>query len=256
MERSQDVLEVATLAGELLLKNGAEISRIEGTMGHILEAYGVKDYHVYALSNGIFATVNETGPDHCSALRNVSQEEVNLQRIEAVNHISREISRGGVATWQARRMLLDCQRLGTGWPLLVAATGVGAGAFCYLAGGSLIDGVLAVPIGILLRLFLIFVGRYHLPKLVTVVLASAIATCLGASIVCLVAGTSFDNMVIGSIVPLVPGVAFTTGIRDLFNSHYLSGCIHLLDALLTGVCIALGVGVSVFLFVGVGGVAL
>ena len=57
-----------------------------------------------------------------------------------------------------------------------------------------------------------------------------------------------DKIVIGDIMPLVPGVALTTSIRDLFNGDYLSGAIHLLDALLTAMCIAVGVGSMIILY--------
>ena len=256
MEDTQHVLEVATLAGELLLRNGAEISRIEDTMERVLRAYGIEDYHVYAIANGIFATANELGSDHCSSLRNVSQEGINLRRVEAINQVSRQISQGYLTVAQAREALMDCQRLSASRWVLAVASGVGAGAFCYLAGGSVLAGVLAAPIGVLLQLFLFFVGRYRLPQPVTVVLGSAMATLLGVCIARLAPSVQFDNLVIGAIIPLVPGVAFTLGIRDLFNSHYMSGCIHLLDALLTGVCIALGVGAVVFAFSGMGGALL
>lgn len=39
-------------------------------------------------------------------------------------------------------------------------------------------------------------------------------------------------------MPLVPGIALTTSIRDFYNGDYLSGTIHLIDALLTALCIA------------------
>jgi uncharacterized membrane protein YjjP (DUF1212 family) len=48
-------------------------------------------------------------------------------------------------------------------------------------------------------------------------------------------------------MPLVPGVALTTGVRDLFHGDYLSGAIHMLDAFITGLCIAVGVGTLVSL---------
>jgi uncharacterized membrane protein YjjP (DUF1212 family) len=51
-----------------------------------------------------------------------------------------------------------------------------------------------------------------------------------------------DKVIIGSIMPLVPGIAFTTSIRDFFNADYLSGTIHIIDALLTAFSIAVGVG--------------
>ena len=62
-----------------------------------------------------------------------------------------------------------------------------------------------------------------------------------------------DKVIIGGIIPLVPGVALTTGIRDLFGGDYLSGGIRLMDALLTGMCIAIGVGAMIKIFQLLGG---
>lgn len=42
-------------------------------------------------------------------------------------------------------------------------------------------------------------------------------------------------------MPLVPGIALTTSIRDFFNGDYLSGAIHMIDAILTAFSIAVGV---------------
>jgi len=49
-------------------------------------------------------------------------------------------------------------------------------------------------------------------------------------------------MIIGSIIPLVPGVPFTNAIRDIADGDYISGSVRMLDALLVFFCIALGVG--------------
>ena len=50
-------------------------------------------------------------------------------------------------------------------------------------------------------------------------------------------------MIIGSIIPLVPGVPFTNGIRDIADGDYISGSVRLLDAILVIVSVAIGVGV-------------
>ena len=42
---SEDVLEVASEAGHILLENGAEISRVEDTMERISSHYGVHTGH-------------------------------------------------------------------------------------------------------------------------------------------------------------------------------------------------------------------
>ena len=52
-------------------------------------------------------------------------------------------------------------------------------------------------------------------------------------------------MIIGSIMPLVPGVPFTNAIRDIADGDYISGAVRMLDALLVFLCIAIGVGMGI-----------
>ena len=63
MDKHRKALELAGHAGCILLKNGAEIFRVQETMTRILCAYGVTDNNVYVISNGIFATAGE-GTEH------------------------------------------------------------------------------------------------------------------------------------------------------------------------------------------------
>ena len=96
MDKHRKALELAGHAGCILLKNGAEIFRVQETMIRILCAYGVTDHNVYVISNGIFATEGE-GTDHAlSLVRHVPLGGVNLSRIDAVNAVSREICAGKV----------------------------------------------------------------------------------------------------------------------------------------------------------------
>ena len=80
MDEHCSALELAGHAGCILLKNGAEIFRVQETMTRILDAYGVTDHNVYVISNGIFATEGE-GTEHAlSLVRHVPLGGVNLSR--------------------------------------------------------------------------------------------------------------------------------------------------------------------------------
>jgi len=50
-----------------------------------------------------------------------------------------------------------------------------------------------------------------------------------------------DNIVVGGIIPLVPGVAITNAIRDVIAGDLLSGLSRGLEAALTSVAISMGV---------------
>lgn len=55
--------------------------------------------------------------------------------------------------------------------------------------------------------------------------------------------TIVDNILIGALMTLVPGLAFTNALRDLFMGDLLSGIVRLFEATLTA--IALGGGVAI-----------
>lgn len=240
---SRFALDLAGLAGTLLLKSGAEIFRVQETMIRILNHCGYPNHNVYVISNGIFATVNEGHEDRCSLVRHVPLGSVHLDYISEVNEISRELESDLLSPEEAASRLhqihtevsLERKRL------ITLACGVGSAAFCYMFGGSLLDSLFALFLGVVLQLFF-FIAANHMPKFLTCIGGSLLVTLGSAAFAHLCPQTSFDYMVIGSIIPLVPGVAFTTSIREFFNGDYLSGIIHLVDALLTAMCIAAGVG--------------
>ena len=61
-------------------------------------------------------------------------------------------------------------------------------------------------------------------------------------------GDTLFSMISGAIMPLVPGVPFTNGVRDIADGDYIAGSVRLMDALLVFVCIAAGVGVVITLY--------
>ena len=56
IDNTDEVLELASEAGHVLLQNGAEISRVEDTMARIASHFGVESGNFFVLSNGIFTT--------------------------------------------------------------------------------------------------------------------------------------------------------------------------------------------------------
>lgn len=57
-----------------------------------------------------------------------------------------------------------------------------------------------------------------------------------------------DGIIIGAIMPLIPGLAFTNAIRDIADSDFLSGTVRMMDALMVFVYIAVGVGIVLITF--------
>ncbi len=239
-------LELSFQMGETLLKNGAEISRVQETMERVAGAYEIDSFDVYVLTNAIFATGVEQGIEHAARMKHVPGTTIHFGRIEAVNQLSREIAQGQHTVEEAFAILKEVRALPyTKLLLSVLACAVGSACFSYLFGGGWRDALIAFFCGVALELYLYWTSRRGLSKFLTNLSASALVTFLGAVFFLLGVGENMDKIIIGSIIRLVPGVALTTSIRDFFNGDYLSGAIRMLDALLVGGCIAVGVGVVV-----------
>lgn len=246
---TKEVLTLAVEIGDALLRNGAEVYRVEDTVLHILEAYEIENCDVYVLSNGIFASANEDKDDACSMIRHVPLGKTHLGRIAALNQLSREICSHDCSLIDSWDRLEKCKSIPYNSKCTqVFFCGLGSAGFCYLFGGMVLDTAFAFLAGALLQIFLCFSDKRLQSKFITNILGSALVT----SISLLALATGFpvlqDKIVIGAIMPLVPGIALTTSIRDLFNGDYLSGAIHLMDALLTAFCIAVGVGALITLY--------
>ena len=78
-------------AGQTLLENGGEVFRAQQTMEIMAASLGVRDFHVYVLTNGIFASAHLPGRDAVSLVRHVPTVSVHLGRVEAVNEMVKDI---------------------------------------------------------------------------------------------------------------------------------------------------------------------
>lgn len=268
MNESRKVLELTTRIGEVLLKNGGEIFRVQETMQRIAKAYGVEVFHVYVLANGIFASIEEDGRQICQQLQVGNNEEkdsddlvvasqiryiplssIHLGRVAAVNNLSREIVAKKYTMEEARKKIEEIDKIPfTNNLLQIFVSGLGSGAFCYLLGGSLIDSLASFLSGILLWCFVLYLSKKGANKIMLNILSSALVTLTGILMFRYVFGENMDKIIIGSIIPLLPGVPFTNSIRDFLNGDYLSGTIRMIDAVLVACCIALGVGVVLRVF--------
>ena len=246
MAVTKEILALAVEIGDALLRNGAEVYRVEDTVMHILEAYEIENYDVYVLSNGIFASANEDREDACSMIRHIPLGTTHLGRIAALNQLSREIEEGLHTPKEAKAWLLDIQRMPEKPKMhQVLASGVGSACFCFLFGGDVVDSMVAFLSGFVLYVYLLYLLRGRMSKIATNISGGALVTLIAVFLYQAGIGHHLDKVIIGSIIPLVPGVNFTNAIRDIADQDYIAGSVRMLDALLVTFCIALGVGLII-----------
>jgi len=250
-----EVLEVAAEAGHILLENGAEISRVEDIMSRIASHYGVDSGSFFVLSNGIFTTGSVDKVRHPGGqsqtyanVEFIPIRGIQLSKVVAVNRLSYDISYGICTLEQARERLKLIRESAPkpNWELILGSA-LGAAGFCAIFGGGWLDCAAAFAVGALLYAYILFFSGRFLSKIVGGVSNALLATFLCLLFYRIGFGESLSNMIIGAVMPLVPGVPFVNGVRDLANSDYIAGLTRLTDAMLGFFCIALGVAFSFLL---------
>lgn len=238
-EQRRRIMDFIMAAGETLLKNGAEVFRVEQTMQIMARSFHLREFNVYVLTNGIFASA---GTAEISEVRNVPDRTVHLGRVAGVNELSRRIAAGQLTLDEAEAALAEVQRLPFPQGRVHAlASAVGAFGFAMMFGGTVRSAVVAALAGFVTGIYLFVCQRYRVPMLFQKMTGAALITvvCIAG---CGLTGGSVNHAVIGALMLLTPGVAFTMGIRDFVHGDYLSGTIRMIDALLVAGGIACGTG--------------
>lgn len=244
MEQPCGILDLSFQMGEILLESGAEISRVQETMERVAAQGNVDKYNVYVLTNAIFANGVENGVIHSTEIKYTKSPSIHIGRISAINQLSRELVSGSVSPVQAFARLGEIREMPFSRPpYSLLCCGLGGACFVLLFGGSITDTLSAFLCGLALEGYLYLMRRVKPSKFILHLSASALVAACASLFFLLGLGEHLDKVIIGSIIRLVPGVALTTSIRDFFNSDYLSGTIRMIDALIVGVCLGIGVGV-------------
>lgn len=241
----RDVLDLAMNMGRVLLQNGAEIFRVEETIEHVCRRYQIKDVDPFVMSNGIFITARDENEESYAKVKHIPISGFHLGIVTEVNDLSRALSAGNIGLEEAKMKLTEIEKMPPKrGRFRVFAAGVGSGCFCYLLQASLWESMIAVLIGCMLYVFVIFAENHRLTKIIINIIGGAFITVMALLMVQVPWPfvVRIDKIIIGSILPLVPGVAFVNSIRDIANSDFISGIVRIMDALLVFVYIAIGVG--------------
>jgi uncharacterized membrane protein YjjP (DUF1212 family) len=242
-EQSQDrVLDLCLRAGDLMLKHGAETSRVEETIVRIGRASGAKLVHSFVTPTGIFISVGMTGAEKTGLIRIRTTSAINLYKVHEVNDLSRRYERGQMTFEEMSdrlRAIHDAPpHYRIRWQHLAAA--VSSGAFAVLFGGGWREFLIGAICGWLSNTTMDAMFD-NVPRFLRVFTAALVGVSLAVMSVKSGFSSNLEAAVIGAVIPLVPGLSLTNAIRDLMAGELLSGVARASEATLTAFAIAVAV---------------
>lgn len=240
------LLDCAMDIGELMLLSGAEVHRVEDTMGRICRSFGATRVDVFIITSSMVTTIHCPNGNVHTQTRRIKSLGTDFHRLDQLNKLSRKIC---TEKMEAEEISAEVARIRESrvYPLWLqcVAYAVIAAAFTVIFGGGWQQTLVSLVIGGLLRFVVLFADRVVKNMIFSKFVSSTFLTAMAFLALFLHMIPKVDEVIIGNIMLLIQGLGFTNALRDLFTGDSVSGILRCLEAVLSAVAIAAGY----FLFV-------
>lgn len=238
------LLLLAILAGQTMLKNGAETYRAEDTIERICKSrYGIKYADAFATPTGIFASLEFEG-EIITYLIRVKSTKIDLNKINLVNEFSREFVNSNMSVDDGLTKLRRINKIDNYNVLIRSLFGSLACAFfSLLFGGTIKDFISSYLVSLVVLLSVNKIDKYKMTFFINNFIGATLASILSIISIKIGIGKNMDTIIIASIMSLVPGVAITNAMRDTISGDFVSGLSRGMEAIFSALAIAFGVGV-------------
>lgn len=244
----REVTDIAIKAGEILLKSGSEIYRVEDTINRICEAYGVK-CESFVLPTGIFVSAYNSQRDTVSIVKRIRERTIDLEKIELVNSFSRNLSNMNLDYKGAIKKLNDIEKnRGFSFRARLMAASVTAFVFVLLFQGNINEGIVAAIISAVIYILKEKVLQIGIFPFLGFFISGIIAGGMSLLFDTFLPNLNIYKIIIGSIIILLPGMAMTNGIKDALYGDITSSLNRLSEGVFTVTAVGAGVALVLFLF--------
>ena len=240
---TQNEMDAVLQAGRVLMESGAEIYRIEDTMGHMAKSLGIRDFSTYVVNRGVMISgLNRSGLKESRVLA-TSVPSIHLGKLEEVNRLSRELAEQPNQPVSSIFQKLKTIEQKTFYRPLedIIACVIGAGSFSLALGSSWIDGTAAAISGVFVGIGMQLFSRFIHTSFLQIILSSAIAALSANILYYLGIGQHRSVIILGTLMILIPGAYFVNAIREFTQNNYYSGLALMLSGVST--CLSISVGV-------------
>ena len=230
--------------GEMLLMYGAEVSRVEDTIERLCQAYGFKRADVFTITSSIITTAVLPDERSVTQTRRIREHVTDLGKVSMVFELSSKLCADPEEICGLRDRIQKIRyapRIPVWMNLLMYV--VISGSLSVFFGGGWADGIAAALSGIVLFATLRLSSSLKLNSIIQTMVCSAVTALAVLFFVRLGIGRQPDKIMIGNIMLVIPGIQFTTALRDMINGDTISGLLNMSEAVLKAISVAMGFAV-------------
>ncbi|MDO5708241.1 MAG: threonine/serine exporter family protein [Andreesenia angusta] len=241
-------MNMIVLAGEIMLQSGAETYRVEDTIIRLAKSIDIVNYvDVFVIPTGIFLTFGYDNNIN-TIIKRTQIRSIDLNKITLVNEFSRDFTSSDMTVAEGMSRLKRIQRIEPYKFFTKAVLGGGLiGSFsAMLFGGSYQDLIAAFFVStIVIGIKTVFGPKFSMISYINDFFASLLIGLFSFISVSFGIGENLNEIIIGCLMPLVPGFAITNATRDSISGDFLAGMSRASEAIISALSIAFGVGLAI-----------
>jgi uncharacterized membrane protein YjjP (DUF1212 family) len=248
------VAELAIETGKLVLENGGETHRVEEMMHSVCTGFGYADNDSYVTLTGIFLTIKSKEGEVVTLIKRIESRSVDLDKISSISKLTDDLIRQNCkqksqpnckpmsyAEYSRRLEVIKAKKQYPVWVKFICG-GITPGFFCLLFGGSWLEFSVAFTMGFIITIILKFLTQLHLNTFLLNAVGAALVVWFAKMAGLNIGYMNTDNIIIGGIMLLVPGLAITNAIRDTMAGDLVAGTARTVEAIFISAAIATGAG--------------
>lgn len=246
---TKDALALVAEAGQIILENGGETSRVEETMNALAATLGMSSSESFAMPTGIVVTLHGPDGEMETTVRRITKRSINMEKVTQVNNFSRNLESREFDGARLYRELLEIRNIAH-FPLWLnfLMSGLCSGSCCVLFGGQYRDTAAAFGIGLIMRGILVLAKNNRFNQMFTNVVGGFVAALAALALNFIDPGFNPGLVIAGSIMLLVPGVLMVNAVRDTIAGDLVAGISRGVEAIVIALSIAVGSGLGYHLF--------
>ncbi|MBV1820477.1 threonine/serine ThrE exporter family protein [Clostridium cochlearium] len=239
------ILHLVTYAGQIMLENGAETYRVEETMKLICNSYEIFNTDIFVIPTSIIISVSFDNGQTLTKVKRIQSRTVDLDKVSKVNDLSRKICTDHIPLNIVEESLNTINSNNKYNDFMqIFAFSIVAGFFTLFFGGNFKDFFVSLFIGALLQIISLRLSQIEANTFFVNILCGSLTTFIAHFSTTIGFGNSMNKIIIGSLMPLVPGLSITNAIRDIIAGELVSGLSKLTEAFLIAAAIAIGAGIT------------
>lgn len=246
-KESKKLLSSALDLGSQILECGGDVNHVEKIINNICVAYGAQQTDVFVITSSIVVTMKRND-DSFTQTRRINHYNTDFRKLDELVDLSTQLCNTKPKLEELEKEIKEACQKTVYHPILeLAGYLLASGSFAVFFGGNFMDGICSAVCGAVIFFFNKKLNKVWNSQLIFYLICSLLSGLVALILKKIGFCANVDKVMIGSIMLLIPGIALTNALRDLFAGDTISGILRLLEALIQAAAIACGFALAVFL---------